>query len=183
MSPWRWAARWGRALVWLVLALGGCAVVVAIVSLGISAAHGRERDRMFISLNKGDVDALARTIYGESRGEELAGMHAVGWVVVNRVRRGAPRFPSTVAGVVKQRHQFTCWSPTDPNAKLCAAVTEADPLFALALYAAAGVLSGEVRDTTGGADHYHADYMKPFPSWAAKMKQTKKIGAHIFYRE
>lgn len=39
-----------------------------------------------------DVDVLARTIYGEARGESISGMEAVAFVVLNRVafskRRG-----------------------------------------------------------------------------------------------
>lgn len=173
MSPWRW-------IIWLVLGLGACAVVTALITVASAAPKGRA---MFIPLHRGDVDLLARTLYGEARGEGIDGMQAIAWVVVNRVRRGAPRFPDTIAGVVKQKHQFTCWSPTDVNSKLCASVSEADPIFALCLFAAASVLSGQVRDMIAGADHYHATWMKPYPAWAVRMTVTAKIGHHVFYKE
>lgn len=170
-----------RLLVWLLLALGGCAV--AIVSLGMSAAHGRGKPAMVIPLVRGDIDALARTLYGEARGEGVQGMQAIAWVVVNRVRRGPPRFKDTLLGVVMAPHQFSCWSKADVNSKLCATVNESDPIFALAVYAASSVLSGEVRDMVGGADHYHATWMRPYPAWAASMKQTKTVGNHVFYKD
>ena len=48
-----------------------------------------------------------------------------------------------------------------------------------ALNIARGVLSGEIEDNTGGATHYHADYVSP--SWADQLEETATIGAHIFY--
>lgn len=169
-----------REWLWFVLWLG---MYVAIaVLIGLSVAHSKERN-MIVPLVRGDVDILARTLYGEARGEAVVGMQAVAWVVVNRARRGPPRFPGTILGVVTAKQQFSCWNKSDPNAALCRDVSERDPLFTLALYAAAGVLSGEVRDMTGGADHYHAEWMKPFPAWSAKMHKTAKIGAHVFYKE
>lgn len=164
----------------LVLALIGAWAVVALVWTAL--AYGREKP-MIVPLVRGDIDVLARTLYGEARGEDVKGMQAVAWVVVNRVRKGPPRFQGTVGGVVKAPHQFSCWNQSDPNAKLCASISEKDPLFALALYAAAGVLSGEVRDPTGGADHYHADWMRPFPGWTRSMTKTAVIGNHIFYKD
>jgi N-acetylmuramoyl-L-alanine amidase len=175
MSPWRW-------VVWVVLALGAFAVVTAIITVSMANAAPKGR-AMFIPLHRGDIDLLARTLYGEARGEGIEGMQAIAWVVVNRVRRGAPRFAETLAGVVKAPHQFSCWSKSDPNAKLCSSVTEADPIFALAVFAASSVLSGQVRDMVGGADHYHATWLKPYPHWAASMKVTAKIGQHVFYKD
>jgi len=33
---------------------------------------------------------------------------------------------------------------------------------------------------TMGADHYHADYVRPY--WADSLTRTVKIGLHIFYK-
>ena len=38
-----------------------------------------------MSLNERDVDVLARTIWGEARGEGRAGQIAVGWAIRNQV--------------------------------------------------------------------------------------------------
>jgi spore germination cell wall hydrolase CwlJ-like protein len=136
-----------------------------------------------VPLHKGDADVLARTLYGEARGEGVSGMSAIAWVVVNRVKREGGRFPDTVTGVCKQLYQFSCWSRNDPNYALCHAVTESDPSFSLALWVAAGVLAGQVPDNTGSADHYHAVSMRTYPAWAAKMRKTARIGGHVFYKE
>ncbi|MCA3636010.1 MAG: cell wall hydrolase, partial [Methylobacterium sp.] len=32
----------------------------------------------------------------------------------------------------------------------------------------------------GASTHYHADYVAPW--WSRKLKQTDRIGRHIFYR-
>ena len=42
--------------------------------------------------------------------------------------------------------------------------------------------TGEVklRNLTGGATSYHANYVKPY--WAPTLKRTAQIGKHIFYR-
>ena len=136
-----------------------------------------------VPLHKGDVDTLARTLYGEARGERPEGMAAVAWVILNRVKRGPPRFAETVSGVCKQRAQFTCWSPGDPNAKVCAQASDADPYFVLAIHVASGVLSGQIADPTNGSDHYHTIGMRPYPAWAGKMKLMTVIGQHRFYKE
>lgn len=162
----------------------GAAVLIGVLLAGC-AVEGRVREmaETVVPLRRGDADVLARTLYGEARGEGLAGMEAIAWVVVNRVRRPGPRFPDTVAEVCRQKFQFSCFNPGDPNAKLCAAINESDPHFALALYAATGVLTGRVPDPTGGADHYFLTRMKDPPEWRRAMILTARIGAHSFYRE
>ena len=58
-----------------------------------------------MSLNERDVDVLARTIWGEARGEGRAGQIAVGWAIRNRVEMdlhgdGKPDCYSAVASRV-----------------------------------------------------------------------------------
>jgi N-acetylmuramoyl-L-alanine amidase len=139
-------------------------------------------DSMLVPLYKGDVDVLARTLYGENRGNGIAGMQSVAWVILNRARDPADRWPKTIAGVCKQRAQFTCWSPNDPNAKVCAAVDERDDSYVEALFAATSVLSGQVVDPTLGSDHYFAVGMKARPSWAETMDFKVRLHGHLFYR-
>jgi N-acetylmuramoyl-L-alanine amidase len=161
----------------------------AVVALALSGCAVENREiampgpTTVVQLHKFDIDTLARTIFGEARGEPLAGQIAVGWVIINRARRGPPRFPATIAGVCKARHQFTCWSPSDPNARLCALVSESDPSFALALFVASGVLTGQFTDPTNSSDHYYAASMIHPPAWAKSMIPTGKIGGHLFFRD
>ncbi|UQS92544.1 cell wall hydrolase [Pseudomonas chlororaphis subsp. piscium] len=76
-----------------------------------------------------DRDILARTLWGEARGEGLAGQ------------------------------------------------------FAQAQRAADQVIAGTTPDPTGGATHYYATTMPKAPAWAAKAKQTVRIGQHVFFKD
>ncbi|HZI74429.1 MAG TPA: cell wall hydrolase [Gemmatimonadales bacterium] len=136
-----------------------------------------------VPLKAGDVDTLARVLWGEARGEGRAGLEAVAWVVVNRVRQPGTRFPDTISGVCRQPFQFSCLNKSDPNAKRCAAVSEADPTFLAALSVATDVLSGRVPDPVGGAQYYFVSNMKDPPNWRKAMQLKAKIGAHSFYWE
>ncbi len=54
---------------------------------------------------------LAKTIWGEARGENIETMLAVGWVVRNRL--SAKRYGKTYKDVVLQPFQFSCWNSGD----------------------------------------------------------------------
>ena len=59
-----------------------------------------------------DVEAIARTLYGECRGvETVAEQEAVAWVVLNRLDAG---YADTVLGVVSAPGQFAGYSPEHP---------------------------------------------------------------------
>ena len=59
-----------------------------------------------------DVDALARTLYGECRGCSELQQRAVAWTIFNRV--DDPRFPDTVIEVITQPSQFFGYSESFP---------------------------------------------------------------------
>ena len=59
---------------------------------------------------------LAKTIYGEARGESIETMLVVGWVIRNRLQ--AKRYGSSYKDVVLQLKQFSCWNKDDPNYKV-----------------------------------------------------------------
>jgi len=65
------------------------------------------------SSSGGDVNLLARIIYGEARGEPYTGQVAVGAVVLNRVRSSL--FPNTIAGVIYQSGAFDAVSDGQIN--------------------------------------------------------------------
>ena len=73
-------------------------------------------------MNDEDVDALARTVFGEARGECLSGQEAVASVILNRVafsgRRGGYWWGNTVYEVCHKPWQFSCWNQNDPNRRL-----------------------------------------------------------------
>ncbi|PXX59539.1 Cell Wall Hydrolase [Pseudomonas sp. LAMO17WK12:I10] len=133
-----------------------------------------------------DRDILARTLYGEARGEGLAGQIAVAWTIRNRVNDGKTKswWGEGYAGVCQAPYQFSCWNKNDPNYPF---LSGAKPIpagqFAQAQRAADQVIAGAVADPTGGATHYYATTMPKAPGWAAKAKQTVRIGLHVFFRD
>jgi N-acetylmuramoyl-L-alanine amidase len=127
-----------------------------------------------------DTETLARTLWGEARGEHHAGMVAVACVARNRAN--APRWWGNSYQTVCLRHlQFSCWNSRDPNHAKLLAVTIADPAYADALAIAADVIAGRIADVTGGADTY-ADLAVCDPVWYDAGKITVVIGRHTFFR-
>ncbi|KPG98325.1 hydrolase [Pseudomonas sp. RIT-PI-q] len=133
-----------------------------------------------------DRDILARTLWGEARGESLAGQIAVAWTIRNRVNDGKAKswWGEGYPGVCKKPYQFSCWNRNDPN---YAFLSGAKPIpfseFGQALIAADQVLAGRVADPTGGATHYYATTMPKPPVWVQGAKQTLALGRHIFFRD
>jgi spore germination cell wall hydrolase CwlJ-like protein len=126
------------------------------------------------------TDILARTIWGEARGEPSGGMEAVACVIVNRAAN--PRWwGHDIASVCLAPWQFSCWNADDPNRSKLMAITEADPQFTEALNIAAAAVAGALPDATNGADSY-ADLRVCHPSWAASAVPVAKIGNHTFFR-
>lgn len=139
---------------------------------------------------KDDLDTLARTLWGEARGEGLHGMIAVGWTIRNRVetdlnKDGKPDWwGEGYTGVCRAPYQFSCWNKNDPNyPSLIGQKLIPANEFSLAIQAAQSVISGRTPDPTGGATHYYATSMKTPPAWTAKGTRTQKIGNHIFYKD
>lgn len=133
----------------------------------------------------GEVDTLARTIWGEARGEGYAGMEAVASVVMNRfkVSRAKGKFwwGNTVKEICLKPWQFSCWNPTDANSRRVRQVTEADSAFRQALEIAQRAVAGQLVDRTRGATHYYAYKVISAPSWARELTLTAQIGGHKFY--
>ena len=129
------------------------------------------------------VDILARTLWGEARGQPVRGIEAVAAVIVNRVRaaerRGGFWWGDSVVAVCRKPYQFSCWNVNDPNRAKLLAVTPADPMFATCLRVARRAVAGLLPDPTGGATHYHATGLHP--DWAAGHCPSAEIGRHVFY--
>src|SRR3546814_9989229 len=117
------------------------------------------------------VDLLARTIWGEARGEPVRGMEAVAAVVMNRVARPG-WWGRTVASVCTKAYQFACWNEDDPNRAKLLAVTDADPIFAIARRIARRAVAGTLDDPPVGATHYPA--VSILPRWAAGKTRSEE---------
>jgi spore germination cell wall hydrolase CwlJ-like protein len=133
-----------------------------------------------------DRDILARTVWGEARGESLNGQIAVAWTIRNRVNDGNSRswWGEGYAGVCQKPYQFSCWNRSDPNFVYLSGVKQI-PFreFAQARIAADQVLDGKVPDPTGGATHYYATTMSKPPTWTRGAKHTLKLGHHMFFKD
>jgi len=127
------------------------------------------------------IDTMARTVYGEARGEGAAGMTAVAWVIKNRAAKPG-WWGHDIESVCRARMQFDCWNANDPNSAKCAAVTLADPYFAEATNICSAVISGATPDPTDGATYYYAKSMPHPPEWAVGKTPTATIGSQIFFR-
>lgn len=148
------------------------------------------------------LDTLARTVYGEARGEPDLGRLAVAYVPCNRAAIAArfvkahpehKRHPlygdGTVASACRMPWQFSCWNENDPNrAELLALDLDSDaaaPCMAMARAA----LDETAPDPSNCATHYHTvaspwpdpDKRWP-PKWADGKPPVATIGDHVFYR-
>ena len=130
-----------------------------------------------------DRDTLARTMWGEARGEAATldqSLAAVAWVVRNRRDANRPRsWGATVDEVCRKPWQFSCWNANDPNLAKMRAVTVQDHIFARAMEIGRAVLDGQQPDPTGGATHYHANGLHP--AWSVGRQPSAVIGNHLFY--
>lgn len=124
------------------------------------------------------IDTLARTAWGEARGDGRKGIQAVINVVMNRVTRGG-WWGANVIDVCKKPAQFSVWNENDPNYTKMLSVTRDDEWFDLAYVLAKTAVKDELPDITGGATHYHAKSINP--SWTSSLNKTAIIGNHIFY--
>jgi cell wall hydrolase len=135
-----------------------------------------------------DIDILARTIYGEARGEfhhEDGGINsfiAVANVVMNRLKYPS-RYGQSVHKVCQKRFQFSCWNKNDPNCCLITNISrQDDSLFELAFLTAEKVSRGDWPDVTFGSNHYFSTFLNPIPSWAVGRVMQIRIGRHLFYK-
>ena len=127
-----------------------------------------------------DVDILARTIWGEARGEGQLGREGVAAVVLNRLKRGQPdRFGATIAGVCLKSKQFSCWNSDDPNLEKLKRVDETDRHFRACIEIAERTVNGTLSDPTNGSDHYHT--ISVSPGWSKEKQPAVVIGVHKFY--
>lgn len=117
-----------------------------------------------------DAEIVARTLWGECRGESLAGKLAVASVIWNRAQGKTDR----LARVCLKPRQFSCWN----NGDLLEAVMDGDAGSECELIAC-GMFAGEFSPTLE-ATHYHAAQVTPW--WTPGMEYCGQIGNHLFYR-
>ncbi|QNT79463.1 cell wall hydrolase [Entomobacter blattae] len=126
------------------------------------------------------IDIVARTLWGEARGEGIKGMQAVANVIGNRVKTPG-WWGNDYTSVCLKKSQFSCWNADDPNRDKLLKVTAEDTAFTRALTLAALLVKNNLPDLTKGATHYFEKHIAP-PKWADPAKKTITIGNHIFYK-
>ncbi|MCR8631325.1 MULTISPECIES: spore cortex-lytic enzyme [Paenibacillus] len=117
------------------------------------------------TLNRAELDIMAKTIYSEARGESYEGQVAVGAVIMNRIQSGI--FPNNIEDVVFQPGAFTAvadgqyWLTPNASAYLAAedAVRGWDPTY-------------------GSLYYFNPDTATS--KWIWSRPQTVQIGNHIF---
>jgi spore germination cell wall hydrolase CwlJ-like protein len=126
---------------------------------------------------------LAKTVWGEARGETWLGQVAVAWTI--RTRAAHPGWwGHDIASCCRQPWQYSCWNAKDPNRAQLDRLTLRDaPAFRQCLAAAAAVLCDLEPDPTGGADHYlNLDALARPPAWYDPAKVTVRLGRHTFLK-
>ena len=64
--------------------------------------------------SQNDIIIMAKTIWGEARGEDYQGQVAVGWVIRNRCEEGG-WFGNSIREVCLKPYQFECWNSDNCN--------------------------------------------------------------------
>lgn len=127
------------------------------------------------------IDYMARTAWGEARGEGATGMQAVINVIMNRVKAGS-WYGATPKEVCLKKSQFSCWNKNDPNYSKLLTVNDSDENFAKAKALAVLAYNGQLPDITNGATNYLAlKSLSTVPSWVDDMEEVASIGNHTFY--
>lgn len=131
--------------------------------------------------NSRDIDVLARTLYGEAEANNVIDAKAIANVILNRVAYS--NWPDSVAEVCQQPWQFSAWNTNDPNRQRILAAKSS--WFEACKAIAVDAVFGEIDDTTKGATHYYATYVKK-PKWAKGKKPVFSVEhrnghAHLFF--
>ena len=130
-----------------------------------------------------ETEILSKTIYGEARGESVAGQEAVANVILNRVKMNLIQpmwWGKTIQEVCLKPYQFSCWNKNDPNFKILQGDLSQNPVYQICERIAKRALAGCLKDNTNGATHYHSFACHPL--WARHLVPCAQIGHHLFYK-
>lgn len=126
-----------------------------------------------------DREVIARTLWAEARSQGTVGMQAVANVICNRADHPAwwghdPR------SVCLADQQFSCWNPSDQQAKIIRAKAIFDRRFSDAMNLASHI--DDLPDITNGADHYCTEAVVGKTKWARGRIPVAHIGTHLFFK-
>lgn len=127
-----------------------------------------------------DLDAMARTIYGEARGESFEGQKAVVHVILNRIA-AQTWYGLTAYEVCHKRFQFSAWNLNDPNRIKLLELTYKSKTLLGCLQAVCEATKEHYKnnDPTDGSAHYVRKDINP--DWVKGKTPVITIGNHKFY--
>lgn len=149
---------------------------LSVVS-GISADGENFVYAPYSSFTAEDILYLAKTVYGEMRGENDATRTAVAWTIRNR----SEEKNRTIKSIVKQKNQYSAWNKNDPNFKATSDPENFSSQNPIEIKAwkecqevAEKVLQAEKSsDPTKGATHYFNG--NKIPNWVKNEKNAKEV--------
>ena len=125
-----------------------------------------------------DLEVMARTVYGEARGEPDTGQRAVAHVILNRLRD--KRWPDSIKDVCLQPKQFSCWNEDDPNRERILSASLDASSFRLCAIACLEALEAPT-DITEGSTHYCTIRSEPY--WATGHEPILELANHKFFND
>ena len=159
---------------------GGAAA--AFPSSSVGAARASRVEAIAPSSDR-EVEVVAKTLWGEARGEGEAGMRAVACVIGNRASRKW-RGKVGCAAVCLDKWQFSCWNDNDPNrGRMDAVARNPDEKYSIARVIAVELVGNRLADFTFGATHYYATTLKQRPYWAVGKNACYQQGNHLFFND
>lgn len=182
-----------KPCLYLTTAAFMCGAIISNLTLpspDVQAALPKARAPVANYLSPSELDTLARTAWGEVRGQGRGELIAFVDVVYNRVNHKGARYGQDVRGVLLAPKQFSVHNANDPNkAKMRRAHKTDAKRFARIKHDVAQLWNrreaGLRADSTPGCTHYyHPHAMKPayrVPKWA-KGRKARAIGAMRCFR-
>lgn len=127
---------------------------------------------------------VARTIYGEARGEGIPGMEAVGAVIQNRVRRPS-WWGENLQTVCLKPSQFSCWNRGDANRNILLSEDFDNKdgktnVYKYCVMIAEEVINDTLPDITLGAHFYHTKNTNTIFE-QRNIKPVYEYKNHVFY--
>ena len=135
------------------------------------------------ALSEYEKKIVTTTVVLEAGGENVNGRMAVLSVILNR----ADGKPSKMVDVVLKPKQFFCFNSLtrkrNPDYSFVIGKARRSRVWGSAYAMVERVCESPNTwpDLTGGATHYHADYVSPY--WKDSLNRTVKIGSQIFYKD
>lgn len=129
-------------------------------------------------MNDKDLEILAKTIFGEARGESEEGQIAIACCILNRFASKRWYAGKTIADTCQKPWQFSCWNENDPNRAKLEKLTY--PSYSKYFKV---IEKAQEHDITNGATHYYAPALISRPVWAKGKSPCAEIGSHLFFKD